>query len=189
MNLTQAVLVAAATELNEVLGLDPAINLTLSRTELRNKVREAAELVEAGDTLDKDTQAVVEQLTKEKEEEKPTPTRTAKTNGKGDKDNKDDKDDKSPPAKTTGTKKKEAKKEEKKKPSFTKAHALHGALKSAGRTGVTRQELTTSLDELYVKKGGKSSPSGSKAMVDIHLPVLVVFGVVEKQDDRFRLKK
>ena len=186
MNLTQAVLVAAATELNEVLGLDPAINLTLSRTELRNKVREAAELVEAGDTLDKDTQAVVDQLTKEKEEEKPTPTRTAKTNGKGDKP---DKDGKSPPAKTTGTKKKEAKKEEKKKPSFTKAHALHGALKSAGRTGVTRQELTTSLDELYVKKGGKSSPSGSKAMVDIHLPVLVVFGVVEKQEDRFRLKK
>ena len=49
MNLTQAVLVAAATELNEVLGLDPAINLTLSRTDLRNKVREAAELVEPSD--------------------------------------------------------------------------------------------------------------------------------------------
>ena len=182
MNLTQAILVAAATELNEVLGLDPAINLTLSRTELRNKVREATKLVELSDSLSKETQAVVDQFNKDEEKEKPAATRTAaKTNGKDAKDTTD---------KKTGTEKKETKKEQKKKPSYTKAHALRDALKGAGRKGATRQDITASLDELYVKKGGTSNLNGSKAMVDIHLPVLAVFGVVEKQDDNlFRLTK
>ncbi len=78
----------------------------------------------------------------------------------------------------------------KRKPAYTRALALHDALKNTGETGFTQKELAISLDELYVKQGGKSSPSGSKAMVDHHLPVLVVFGIVEKQEDRlYRLKK
>ena len=181
MNLTQAILVAAATELNEVLGLDPTINLTLSRTELRNKVREAAELVEPSDTLGKDTQAVVDQF---KEEKEPATARTTKGNGK----DKDGKDKKTDAATGTAKKKAAAEKKDEKKPSakrdYTRAHSLKEALAKGG----TRQELIQKSDKLYAEHGGKANENGSKATVDILVPPLMIFNVIEKDGDVYRLK-
>jgi hypothetical protein len=41
-----------------------------------------------------------------------------------------------------------------------------------------------------VQNGGESKPSGARAMVDLHVPVLLRFGVIgEDSDKRLKLKQ
>lgn len=54
-------LIKAAKELNEVLGLEPAIKTVgISKEVLTEKLKEAAEMLEEGDTISKETQAVLD---------------------------------------------------------------------------------------------------------------------------------
>lgn len=67
-------LVKTAKELNQVLGLQPAINIILAQEELREAVLEASGLLEEGDCVSKSSQEVIQTLKNgigdvEKEEE------------------------------------------------------------------------------------------------------------------------
>ena len=68
---------------------------------------------------------------------------------------------------------------------YTRTHALREALKKGG----TRGTIIERSDKLYVEHGGKSNETGARATIDIHLPVLVLFEVVEKDGDIYRLAK
>jgi len=65
---------------------------------------------------------------------------------------------------------------------YTRTHALRDALSKGG----SRDEIIAAVDHLYVENGGTSNPSGAKAMVGLHVPVLKEFGVVV-EDDQGRL--
>lgn len=55
-------LISTAKELNEVLGLDPAINLKASEAVLKAKIREAAELLTPDDAVTEETTKVLQEL-------------------------------------------------------------------------------------------------------------------------------
>lgn len=60
MQLTRSQLAAVAAELNEQLGIEPPIDVTLSRAELKAKVRDASALVTPNDKLSDKTREVVD---------------------------------------------------------------------------------------------------------------------------------
>ena len=66
-------IVDAATELNEVLGLDPEIDVKLSTADLKGKIVEASELIGPGDDISKETQEVLNALKPEPEAEEEKP--------------------------------------------------------------------------------------------------------------------
>ena len=64
---------------------------------------------------------------------------------------------------------------------------MFDAIKSAGKKGISKKDLYQATDDFYVKNGGQSNLSGSKANVDISLPCLLIFGAVEVKDDKITL--
>lgn len=91
-----------------------------------------------------------------------------------------------PKAKEEAPEKPAPKKAPKARSKYSRGQSLKDALASS-KKGLTRQELMEKSDSLYADKGGESNMNGAKAMVDIHLPVLILFEAVEEKDGRFTL--
>ncbi len=77
------------------------------------------------------------------------------------------------------TKKPVTKKPTKPTARYTKNDALRDAMRGGGGTG---DAIVAAMDRLYVEHGGKSNPDGTRLHLDLTLPVLVSFGVVERDD-------
>lgn len=130
----------------------------------------------------------VEEEAEEEAEEEPEEVEEEPEEEKKPKAKKGAKTDKKPKA---GAKPKaeaaKAKKEPKKdkKPRYSRGAALIDALKKGG----DREELITLIDDFYEKNGGQRNANGAKVMLDIHLPVLNLAGVLEEKNGKFKLIK
>jgi hypothetical protein len=68
---SRAKLVDAAKNLNEVLALDPAIDIKGTASQLSDQIKEAASLLEEKDTVEDGTQEVIDELTGAEAEDEP----------------------------------------------------------------------------------------------------------------------
>lgn len=69
------------------------------------------------------------------------------------------------------------------KVTYSRGHALKEALEKGG----TKEKLVELIDSFYEKHGGTANPKGAKAMLDIHLPILKIFEVVEEKNGSWKL--
>lgn len=208
MKLTEERIKNAAQELNEVLGLEPEIDLEQDLKELKEELLVAADLVEPDDELSNDTMEVVEALQKSGgvEEEEATaheydeePDEEEEIEEPLD----DEEEEEAPPeppqpqkqpdhaTKVVELKAKEKPKEKPKaKPltsspsEITRLHAAGLAIKEEQGKGKTVPELIEKADQIYVKAGGGPNLKESGEAVRKALQALVAFGAVRIKEEK-----
>jgi hypothetical protein len=178
---------AAAAELNEVLGVEPAMDVTLDDATLTPFVKKAIKLIDPeADEFTEATQEVIDGLKAAKKVVAPAPAPAAPAKKKAapapvveeddDDDDEvveeDDDDDDEEVAVATTTKKKgaaapaPAEKAKKASPfvaaDFTRVDAVCEALKSKPKT---KADWVAKADALLVAKGGKANPNETKSQI------------------------
>jgi len=196
-------LIAAARDMNTVMGLDPAIGTDdegndiiedLPDEDLTAAIKNEADEVLAKDKLEDDTWAVLEELGVA---EKAIAERNKKAPAKEEKvaDKKKAAKDKKAPAKGKDKKapakeekkakapKKESKPKEPKGPRYSRARAVADALGKVKKT-FTVQELAEKADELYKDVTGGSNVKEALAVAKIAVGVLDQLGTIQAAEEK-----
>lgn len=161
-------LVAAAKELNEVMGLDPEIDVTLNKKDLIEVLREAAELVEEDDELTDATDEVLEALMDDEDEEEtpePTPEPEPEVEEEPEPEPEDEEETPAPAEKK-----------------LTRVQSVVEAIKRAEEP-IGRAELAGKANDLYARSGGASNLSEAKWSVGQVLATLEAWGAVIVDED------
>ena len=189
----------AAEELNEVLGLEPEIELEQDSGTLKEEVIAGAELVEPDDELSDETIKVVEALQRggeivdgdEYEEEDEEEVEEEDLVEDEDEDEEEEVEETvTKVVEKKPEKKPEAKPKPKTKPKppaakpteSTRLYAAGVAIKEGKGKGKTIPELIEKADEQYVKSGGTSNLKESGEAVRKAIQALAGFGAVKVQD-------
>jgi hypothetical protein len=191
-------LIKAAKELNDVLGLDPAIPVKkVDEEELKEKILEASGLVEPADELTNSTWKVINHL-------KELPSNDGDDDGiDGDDDGKDEDEDSEDPRpgkgeeekkKGQGVSKNSEKGKEKEATKGTgKARAgviktIEELIKRAGKKGITKQQILEELIKRFPERDSKSM----KNTIGVQVPARISkekFELERLENGAYRVKK
>lgn len=209
MKTTKKQLVKAAKELNEVLGLDPKIDLTQNLEGLTQGITEAADLIEPEDEFSQETLAVIKELRPANEEpedeEDDEADEDTENEGTEDSDEDDAPEDEKPSqedkkGKGKADKKKDnakadkkdnvksdSKKDDKKAKADKKDDYKEKTItRIAAATLVIKKEKKLTIEEWIEKTDvefGKPNEKESRAAVIKTIHVLEAYGIAEKEGD------
>jgi len=192
-------LIDAAKELNEVLGLDPAINVKGSPEEIEKWIVVALDLIEPSDKFSKKTQAVLDKLAPPKKAAKkaePEPEEDEGEDEEGDEETDESEEDEeaeeeAPPAKNTSKGKKTGKAEKSaespgKKPAGPGVIAtIVSLIEGSGKKGVTKEEILTALTKAFPDRKVESM----KNTINVQVPNRISkerFPIEKIDGDRYR---
>lgn len=186
--LTKEMLVRAAEELNEVLGLDPEINTKGDISELTEGLLDAATLIEPEDELSEETMRTIELVTQLAEEEPETeeePEVEEEPEAEEEPEVEEEPETKEEPAQASNTSPKEVEKRKSSAPpkkKMTRPEALAAALKELKGKVVSAQDIIELASRKYEEANGVKDKDhkGSRAEWDVVNRVLVAVGVLEK---------
>lgn len=190
-------LVALAGEMNQLMGLDPAIDTTgLTEAELQERVIKEAGLLEKTDEHPTDGEPLTDEAITILGElgitvpwaEDSGGTPVAKKKAKGGK-RKAAKAAKKAPAKKAAAApaKKKAASKKSTEPKYGREHSFCEALKAAGKGGKTVDELSEASNKIYIKKGGKDNAEQAKRLVVRYLKPFVIMGFVTEKGGKHKL--
>ena len=192
-------LVSAAKDMNEVMGLDPEIDLDLEDEELQKEILKNADAgedgVKAEDNLEDATWNTLAELgfviDKDKvEPEAATPDQAEKAPKAGKEKAEKIKEEKAPKIKeekapkVKKVKKEKAPKVKKEKtPKYLREYSVVDAVAKAGKKGKSFEEIAELANSMYVKQGGSDNVKQSLHVVKIGIKFLARSGVAILKDD------
>lgn len=183
-------LVAVATELNELMGLEPAIDVSdeAEDSEILELVKEAAGELKADDELSEETTSALEALgflTKKPVVKKPEVRRPAKKV-----EPEEEPDEEPEPKEEKAEKPKKAPKPKKEKVQRVgRSEILAEVLQKIPAKGATKDTIVKQSSELFASKNNtEDTGSGAKVQFEINLGILIALGILEKKDDLFFFK-
>ncbi len=195
MSVKREGLIKAATELNDVLGLDPQIKTgkKVTEKELSEQILEAAELILPEDDISEETMKVIkllngESVEEEDEEEVDTESELEEdddeveeeeVNDEFEVEEGEDELEEEKPAEESKVKTKPTARSK----AITRIGAAALVIKRA-KNPMTVEDWVKKTDELYVKEGGKPNLRESRYAVNVAVKVLEVYGLIEVEGDK-----
>jgi len=189
-------LVSAAKDMNEVMGLDPEIDLDLEDEELQKEILKNADAgedgVKAEDNLEDATWNTLAELgfviDKDKvEPEAATPDQAEKAPKAGKEKAEKVKKEKAPKVKEEKAPKvkeeKAPKVKKEKTPKYLREYSVVDAVVKAGKKGKSFEEIAELANSMYVKQGGSDNVKQSLHVVKIGIKFLARSGVAILKDD------
>lgn len=175
--------IKAAKELNDKLGLDPEIDTSMKSDELKQTVAEAGDLIEPGDNIGEETQALVDDLREdgwhnvaedEEDEDEPTPEPEPEPDEEPEPKSKKGKGKGKPKSKTETPKEKSNS-----RPGMTRIEATVEAI----HNGSTRTELPQAASDLYQESGGEDNPKVARLQAVQVFRTLIAWGAIDVDAD------
>lgn len=193
-------LVAAAGELNEVMGLDPAIDVELDEEELEEAIKAEGDSIQPDDEYSEATLKVLKELDitapedlepggegeepEEEEEGKDEEPEGDDEEPEGEEGEEEDEEPADKPAKKDKKPKKPPKKAEEAR--YTRVNAFAEALQSKQKTN--EEALLKKADGLFVQHGGDSNDKETQYMQRRGLAILEALELIEVKDGKITRK-